>query len=304
MRLVCPNCEAKYEVPDDAIPDTGRDVQCASCGHAWFQMRSRPVSTPLPTPVLTEAKDPAPVAEAAAEAVESAVKKALAEATPGAAEKLEKADKKDGKPAAASPPSGAEAPVEPDPTPEAEEAAEAPPSKPVDEKVLTILREEAEREAKSRLEEKRPLESQPELGIDSATQPRKKAAAKKRDPEPEPEPEADTAAKPAARRDLLPDVEEINSTLRPSEDPDADAASDLSDAEPRPARRAFRAGFLLVISFAILGAAIYITAPWLSAKVPALAGPISVFVGLVDDLRLALDGLMRSATRLISGEAG
>jgi predicted Zn finger-like uncharacterized protein len=44
MRLVCPNCEAKYEVPEDAIPDTGRDVQCANCGHAWFQMRSRAVS--------------------------------------------------------------------------------------------------------------------------------------------------------------------------------------------------------------------------------------------------------------------
>ncbi|MFN3281925.1 MAG: zinc-ribbon domain-containing protein, partial [Tabrizicola sp.] len=24
MRLVCPNCEAKYEVPEDAIPETGR----------------------------------------------------------------------------------------------------------------------------------------------------------------------------------------------------------------------------------------------------------------------------------------
>ena len=41
MRLVCPNCEAKYEVPEDAIPETGRDVQCANCGHAWFQMRPR-----------------------------------------------------------------------------------------------------------------------------------------------------------------------------------------------------------------------------------------------------------------------
>ncbi len=39
MRLVCPNCDAKYEVPDDAIPEGGRDVQCSGCGHAWFQMR-------------------------------------------------------------------------------------------------------------------------------------------------------------------------------------------------------------------------------------------------------------------------
>ncbi|NCO17101.1 MAG: hypothetical protein GW902_07720, partial [Alphaproteobacteria bacterium] len=26
MRLVCPNCDAQYEVGDDAIPAGGRDV--------------------------------------------------------------------------------------------------------------------------------------------------------------------------------------------------------------------------------------------------------------------------------------
>ena len=37
MRLVCPNCGAQYEVPDDVIPETGRDVQCSNCGDTWFQ---------------------------------------------------------------------------------------------------------------------------------------------------------------------------------------------------------------------------------------------------------------------------
>ncbi len=36
MRLTCPNCEAQYEVPDDAVPASGRDVQCSNCGHTWF----------------------------------------------------------------------------------------------------------------------------------------------------------------------------------------------------------------------------------------------------------------------------
>ncbi|MEN9850001.1 MAG: zinc-ribbon domain, partial [Pseudomonadota bacterium] len=27
MRLICPNCDAEYEVDASAIPDTGRDVQ-------------------------------------------------------------------------------------------------------------------------------------------------------------------------------------------------------------------------------------------------------------------------------------
>ena len=39
MRLTCPNCDAKYEVPEDAIPEGGRDVQCSNCGHGWFQSR-------------------------------------------------------------------------------------------------------------------------------------------------------------------------------------------------------------------------------------------------------------------------
>src|SRR6056297_3233436 len=37
MRLTCPNCDAQYEVPDEVIPETGRDVQCSNCGDTWFQ---------------------------------------------------------------------------------------------------------------------------------------------------------------------------------------------------------------------------------------------------------------------------
>lgn len=37
MRLICPNCAAQYEVDAALIPDGGRDVQCSSCGHTWFQ---------------------------------------------------------------------------------------------------------------------------------------------------------------------------------------------------------------------------------------------------------------------------
>ena len=37
MRLICPNCDAQYEVPDEVIPTSGRDVQCSNCGQTWFQ---------------------------------------------------------------------------------------------------------------------------------------------------------------------------------------------------------------------------------------------------------------------------
>lgn len=282
MRLVCPNCEAKYEVPDDAIPDPGRDVQCANCGHAWFQTRTRAVTASTPLPAGTETAtagavgvDPVPQPAAEPKAADVAPEpRKSPKAEPGVPEPAETASAK---------PDEADLPVEP-------------PAKAIDEKVLSILREEAEREAAARREPSRPLESQPDLGIEAAAGSRKKAAAKKREPEPD-------AAKPAARRDLLPDVEEINSTLRPSEEPEPEFAGGPPEAEQREGRGAFRAGFLLVISFAILGASIYITSDWLSAMVPQLAGPLDAFVGLVDGLRQNLDALMRSATHLITGEA-
>jgi predicted Zn finger-like uncharacterized protein len=66
MRLVCPNCAAKYEVADDAIPEDGRDVQCANCGKTWFQERAEPEVERVEEPPLT-APDPDPDPEEAAE---------------------------------------------------------------------------------------------------------------------------------------------------------------------------------------------------------------------------------------------
>ena len=37
MRLVCPNCGARYEVPKESIFATGRDVKCSACYETWFQ---------------------------------------------------------------------------------------------------------------------------------------------------------------------------------------------------------------------------------------------------------------------------
>ena len=50
MRIVCPNCASQYEVDDSAIPETGRDVQCAKCSEVWFQdppMLLTPIEQPL-----------------------------------------------------------------------------------------------------------------------------------------------------------------------------------------------------------------------------------------------------------------
>jgi predicted Zn finger-like uncharacterized protein len=297
MRLVCPNCDAKYEVPDDAIPDAGRDVQCASCGHAWFQVRAKPATAAQPAGDVSE---PASQTEPVAEAPEATPAPVRPEATEAAAEPKQAATKPD---EADIEPD--EADIEPKPMPRVEAPAESVPAseaaalKPaaaayaVDESVLAILREEAEREAVARRAEASPLETQTSLGLDTAM-PSTPAAAL-------PAVDTETAAKPAARRDLLPDVEEINSTLRPSEVA-SDEASDEAAAAEQEGRGGFRNGFLLVMAVAILGAAVYIGAPRLSATIPSLAQPLTAYVGAVDAVRLRLDGLMRSATVAINGD--
>jgi len=49
MRLVCPSCKANYEVPRTAVPIGGREVQCASCDHKWFQTRTKKTTDEKPT---------------------------------------------------------------------------------------------------------------------------------------------------------------------------------------------------------------------------------------------------------------
>lgn len=50
MRLICPNCDAQYEVPENVIPDAGRDVQRSDCGNTWFQGPDQEASDQDETP--------------------------------------------------------------------------------------------------------------------------------------------------------------------------------------------------------------------------------------------------------------
>ena len=51
MRLICPNCAAQYEVPQEVIPEDGRDVQCSACGDTWFQLHPSAMAEPEEPPV-------------------------------------------------------------------------------------------------------------------------------------------------------------------------------------------------------------------------------------------------------------
>lgn len=70
MRLTCPNCSAQYEVPDDVIPESGRDVQCSNCEQTWFQPKHPDAAKEQPKVVEATVAEPVEdAAETPAEAV-------------------------------------------------------------------------------------------------------------------------------------------------------------------------------------------------------------------------------------------
>lgn len=48
MILVCPSCDSKFKVPDNAIPPEGRKVRCAQCGSAWHATTANELKPPKP----------------------------------------------------------------------------------------------------------------------------------------------------------------------------------------------------------------------------------------------------------------
>lgn len=45
MILTCPECDAQYTLPDDAIPAEGREVRCAACEHVWHAGHGEDIQT-------------------------------------------------------------------------------------------------------------------------------------------------------------------------------------------------------------------------------------------------------------------
>lgn len=254
MRLICPNCGAQYEVPDEVIPQEGRDVQCSSCSNTWFQTHPD--------------QDRALADEIDAPSVE---------------------------------PIGSPPAQETDPAPEP--SAPQPPSTPakqrsLDPNIADVLREEAKLEAAARAAEQRaPLESQPDLGLQDP--PEDEVARRAREArermakmrgEPLPVPGASGAGQAASRSDLLPDIEEINSTLRASGErrrPAEAKDSDLKGTTPKLRRkgRGFRAGFYGTLLIGAIAVAAYVYSPRLTQWVPAATPVLSEYTAQVETAR-------------------
>lgn len=274
MRLVCPNCDAQYEVPDDVMPKTGRDVQCSNCGQTWFEHH------PDHVPDLEHQETD----------------------TPSADEEV-----------APPPPPPVATPKEPE-------------RKKLDPAVADILRQEAEAEQAARQSlQSSGLESQPDLGLDMedskpedeadrrARQARDRMARLRGSDVPEIQAAGGstgagaTAAALGSRRDLLPDIEEINSTLRSGTARTGTGAADIEPQIEAPThqrkRRGFRTGFLTVLLVFIVLAVLYILAPRLAEAVPALKSPLQSYIEIVDQGRVWLDSKVQGMLETLDSAA-
>lgn len=281
MRLSCPNCDAQYEVPDQVIPTSGRDVQCSNCGQTWFQHHPDHIPEDEAEQILLDQPDP---------------------------------DEE------TSPP--------PPPAPPKAEDRD-PPRRQLDPEVADILREEAEAEYAARQREAAgSLESQPDLGLEETDSDLDQPAVGE-DPEDaaerrafeakrrmarmrgEPDPAADREAKAIAarsRRELLPDIDEINSTLRNDRTTrsraEAEKKVQMEEPAPRGSRSRFRSGFAVALLIFAIGALIYVYAPQIAQSLPQADPLLSSYVAWVDGLRVALDRQIAAGVSWLDGMAG
>ncbi len=270
MRLTCPNCGAQYEVPDEVIPFDGRDVQCSNCGDTWFQ--DHPDNPDTPPETLGDAPDPET--------------KVVAPATPPEPEPE----------------------LAPEPEPEPEDDPEPEPSQPeitempdtsepqvtetrpdIDVGISSILREEAEREVNLRTAESGSLESQADLGLDDVgdasgqrgQQTRSRMARLRGE---QPEVVVETS------RDLLPDIEEINSAWdTPSAVQTRSNEIAPAQAQAQKQRGGFVRGFAMIVFIGAVMMVIYAKAPMIADMLPVAEPALNAYVGMIDQGRIWLD---------------
>jgi predicted Zn finger-like uncharacterized protein len=255
MRLTCPHCEAQYEVDESVIPEGGRDVQCSNCGTTWLQLSAAELRT-AELAQQVAAPDGGSEDWSREEEAAAAVVASLSDA-------------------------------------DSEKPESAPKRRTLDDAVLNVLREEAEREKQARQAEGTSLETQGDLGLvppQISTISPQEAEVEERDV-----PEAAVVSR-AARRELLPDIEEINSTLRATSERGAEAASYDAPESLRQRRNGFRKGFLSSLGVMILLLLPYIFADSLATRFPATATALTRYSAGIDSLRIWLDSRMKSTT--------
>lgn len=281
MRLTCPNCSAEYEVDAALIPDEGRDVQCSNCGKTWFELPPTAVAD-APAPAVS-----APVADAIRNAPED-------EGDPSDWDDGDESASDEARDATADQAPRREAETADEPS--EVERAEPPKRREVDPRALDILKEEADRELATRRKEREGVEVQSEFdlseesdGSEPSRALRARMARLRGESDPRPH-RAQTRQSEASgykrpERELLPDIDEINSSLRP---PDSDAG-----AAEAARRSEFRRGFGFMIGLSAFLVAVYIAAPAIARSVPAMQPVMAAYLDAANNFRDLIDSFIR-----------
>jgi hypothetical protein len=121
------------------------------------------------------------------------------------------------------------------------------------------------------------------------------------DPEPEPEPEEieeDLSEHVGSRRELLPDIEEINSSLdaevRKPAQSDDHATPGTEGIPTRRKSSGFGGGFLLGVLVIALLWSVHVFSGQIAAQVPQLAGPLESYSSTINKGRDWLDGQLKT----------
>lgn len=192
----------------------------------------------------------------------------------------------------------------------AEDPAPAPRErKRIDPDVANVLREEAAREAAARAAEAEAIETQPDLGLEEQAQVAadRSAAARARmarlrgldDSNSDAEAAvAGVIAAAGSRKELLPDVDEINSSLRSDKDPErvvAETGPEIVEPERQGGGGGFKWAFRFVVLVVALGVILYIMAPTVVAQMPQAEPFLVPYVDWVNGLRAQVNPLVENA---------
>jgi predicted Zn finger-like uncharacterized protein len=343
MRITCPNCNAQYEVGEDMIPSEGRDVQCSNCGTTWFQEgRARAASAVedravrRPGRAVEEEADisPSDAVRRRAASRKSAPDQGTLDILREEREHEERlragdhrtdpepTDDADALPEDA-PDKNLPAPVEP------VSDAQDTPAPDVDAQGDPDARTQAAAErgrmaaaatlARARGRDRERSGRAPQDDVvpddDDDTDMSDVIAATMRDaatPATEDDDEDDDLhpVQPevqvrthVARRELLPDIEEINSSLRPDERAaEAEAEANGEAEAPILAKRSngFRVGFLTVCALILVFVGVYVFADVIAEAAPQVASVLEAYVAWVDVQRVALAAAAETLTQSIA----
>jgi predicted Zn finger-like uncharacterized protein len=298
MRLICPNCSAEYEVDVSVIPPNGRDVQCSNCANAWFephpdQAKATATATgQAPKPRRPQRAQPEINIHRADDTAQTPARRSRV-----AAQRASR---------------GSETPAE---LPEEPPLAAIPQRREIDPDVLRVLREEAAHDARARRGE--PMESQEELALAGAA-PRQ---SRRTPTDPRDLPDEDlvpsgtigprrVSRDGGARSETLPDIEQINSSLRASTDRKTSIPAYVEvEQRLKKVRRGqgFRLGFSLMLLIAAAGIFGYVFAPEISERFPQAKPYLTAFTTEVNSARGWLDttirGLSEQITQLVANNS-